>query len=62
MAARSGDLEPILLICRFLCGHPRLFRSVRDPGRVAAGLFMLVGISARSFAPVAPSVAPGRAG
>jgi hypothetical protein len=41
-----------------MCGHPGPFRTVRDLERLARWLFMFVRVSARSFVPVAPSVAP----
>jgi hypothetical protein len=54
--ARSGH---DLLIRSHPCGHPDPFRSVRDLGRAAARCSRESG-ELEGFAPVAPSVAPGR--
>jgi hypothetical protein len=60
--ALGGTRTRTSQIRRFPYGYPPSFRSVGDLGRVPGERFMLVWISERSFAPVAPSVTPGRAG
>ena len=47
-----------LLTCRFPCGRPGRFRTVRDPRTTRCRLFVQVRRIARSFIGMAPSGAP----
>jgi hypothetical protein len=55
------DSNPNLLIRSSMCGHSVLFRSVRHLGLCLCPLFRPVRNLRKSFAPVAPSVAPNSA-